>query len=262
MARKIIREAFLKKIENQITEELSPTTMKYYLELQEKGLSQERAMQALAYFYEIYYRSNRQVFHEDKWEQFLLEVPITYHHGDYEFDHLDAKKNIRYLKKRFGILKNKTRQFERELYIIESHLLILNTSYQASSREIQKIIHIVINRLLDIEEGITTDYSDYATEDLLYMADGLEYICNPYVNEAVAKVLKPYVDINNKDNYEYIFKNVFICFLRILDSIEFWDKEFGVDGYFRYIKQFINIDKMSEQGPVIFFDQNTLFKNV
>ena len=45
-----------------------------------------------------------------------------------------------------------------------------------------KIINIVINRLFDLKNGYTSDYTDYAHEDILSLADGLEQICNPYAN--------------------------------------------------------------------------------
>ena len=126
----------------------------------------------------------------------------------------------------------------------------------------QKIIHIVMNRLLDIENQDSTDYSDFAGEDLLYMADGLEEICNPYINEELEKVLKPYVNIHEPQNFDYIFKNVFLCLNKVLDSIDFWDKEFGKDGYFRYIRQFMDSHRIMEDGPILFFNEKTLQKNI
>ena len=79
----------------------------------------------------------------------------------------------------------------------------------------------MMNRLLDIENQDSTDYSDLHGEDLLYMADGLEEICNPYINEELEKVLKPYVNIHEPQNFDYIFKNVFLCLNKVLDSIDF-----------------------------------------
>ncbi|MCD7892995.1 MAG: hypothetical protein LUG60_04755 [Erysipelotrichaceae bacterium] len=190
----------------------------------------------------------------------MLEVPLTNHEGEYSFDVNDARKNSRYITKHYGNLKDNMRSLEPELYAIESRLIILHEQYQLSSREAMKIIQIVINRLLDVKDQTTSDYSDYATEDLLYMADGLEYILNPYKNEEVAKIIQPYVNINDHGNYDYIFKNVFLCLNRILESIQLWDKEFGVDGYFRYIKRFMNTNYIANHNPEMFFNDKTLSK--
>lgn len=265
MARRVIRDAFVRIIENQLENELSPATTQYYQKLLELNLSEESSKESLAYFYEIYLRQNPhhdQGFKEEDWLSFLNQVPVRTHFGEYSFTNIEAKKNLRKIQKRFGSLKKNTRLFEKELYSIECYLVVLNAAFQTSSLDVQKIIHIVINRLFDIETHDTSDYSDYASEDLLYMADGLENICNPFVNEEIATILKPYVNIQDDRNYEYIFKNVFICLTRILESITFWDKEFGKDGYFRYIQQFINADQVMNHGPMPFFNDQTLQKDI
>ena len=48
MARKIIREEFVKIIENQINNELSPATVQHYQILLDKGLNEQRAKESLA----------------------------------------------------------------------------------------------------------------------------------------------------------------------------------------------------------------------
>lgn len=265
MARRVIRDAFVRIIENQLDNELSPATSLHYQKLLDLDLSEESSKESLAYFYEVYLRQNPQHsegFKEEDWLSFLNQVPIHTHFGEYSFTTVEAKKNIRQIQKRFGSLKKNTRLFEKELFSIESYLVVLNAAFQTSSLDVQKVIHIVINRLLDLETHDTSDYSGYASEDLLYMADGLEEICNPFINQEIEKILKPYVNIHDDRNYEYIFKNVLICLTRILDSISFWDKEFGKDGYFRYIQQFINADQIINHGPIIFFNDQTLQKDI
>ena len=201
-------------------------------------------------------------FKEETWLSFLDQVPIAVHDGDYIFDQSDAKRNLRSLQKRYGTMKKNVRLFESELYTIESFLMVLYASFQISSRDAQRIIHVVMNRLLDIENQETTDYSEYTHEDILYMADGLEQICNPFVNEELEKFLRPYVNIHDLQCYDYLFKNVFLCMSKVLDSIDFWDKEFGKDGYFRYIRQFMNVNHIMNDGPQFFFNENTLSKDI
>ncbi|MCD7949478.1 MAG: hypothetical protein LUG12_04335 [Erysipelotrichaceae bacterium] len=260
MARKNVREAFIKRIENQLKDDVNVTTHETYNRLLALGVSEERAIQAIAYFYEIYFREHLENYNEASWHDFMLEVPLTNHEGEYGFDNTDARKNSRYISKHYGRLKDNMRSLESELYAIESRLIVLHDQYQLSSREATKILQIVMNRLLDIQSKTTSDYSDFATEDLLYMADGLEYILNPYKNEKVAKIIQPYAHINEDNNYDFIFKNVFLCLDRVLESIRFWDKEFGVDGYFRYINRFMNTNYITTHDPELFFNEKTLLK--
>lgn len=265
MARKIIREKFIEIINTQLDKKLSPATTIYYQKYLKMGLSEESALESLAYFYEVYLRQNprhSEDFKEETWLNFLEQIPVTKHEGEYIFDQSDAKRNLRTIQKQYGTMKKNVKRFESELYTIESFLIVLHASFQISSRDAQRIIHVVINRLLDIKNQESTDYSEYTHEDILYMADALEEICNPFVNKELEKFLKPYVNIHDLQCYDYLFKNVFLCMTRVLDSIDFWDKEFGKDGYFRYIKQFMNLDHIMSEGPQFFFNEDTLSKNL
>ncbi|WP_294581512.1 hypothetical protein [uncultured Thomasclavelia sp.] len=132
--------------------------------------------------------------------------------------------------------------------------------YQINSYEAKKIIHIVINRLFDLKNGHTSDYTSYGHEDILSLADGLEQICNPYVNPDLYDYLAKFVDLENQANFSYIFKNVFIVLARILDSIDYHEKRSGKDGYFNYISQFIILEKYIDDGPGYFFNDDTLEK--
>ena len=95
--------------------------------------------------------------------------------GEYEFDVQEERTNLRAITRNYGKIKtNEVEKWEDELYSIESHLLVLNELFEISSYETKKIIHIVINRLFDLKNGYTSDYTDYAHEDILSLADGLE----------------------------------------------------------------------------------------
>lgn len=149
-----------------------------------------------------------------------------------------------------------------ELLVLESDFLALNKIHLISELELKKIIHIVINRILDFMSDETSDYRTYVHEDLLCIAYGVERCCNPYVNPELYEYLQNQIALKNKDNYDKIFKNVLLCLSRILESIDYWYKELGADGYFRFIEQFINLDEYYIETTEFFFNDETLDKDL
>lgn len=72
-----------------------------------------------------------------------------------------------------------------------------------------------------MKNGYTSDYTDYTHEDILSLTGGLEQICNPYENPHLYKYLSQYVDLEDKSQFSFIFKSVFISLAKVLESITF-----------------------------------------
>ena len=261
--REYIRSAAIDIITNQVQDHLDENTMNMYQKMLDQGMSEERAIELLAFYMEMYIQENfhLQEFNSEKWKAFLDNLEPIYHvPGEYEFDAQEERRNLRHIQREYGKLKSDVEELEDELFVIESHLLVLHALYKIDTFEAKKIIHIVMNRLLDLKNHYTSDYTDYAHEDLLCLADGLEQMCNPYVNPQLYDYLSEFVDLKDESQFDYIFKNVFLCLTRVLVSIDTFDKEFGVNGYFRFISQFLDVRACIEDGPDFFFNDKTLEK--
>lgn len=262
--RDMLREQFIMIIEEHLKDNLESSTIKYYQMLIDSGLEHERAIERLAFYCEIYVgqNSHEESHDSEKWKCFLEQIPVVVEKSDYEFDSQDERQNIRKIQRQYGKIKKDTKLFEEELFVLEKHFLVLAEHFFISDLELKKIIHIVINRILDFMNDESSDYSTYAHEDLLSLATGIEQCCNPYINSRLYKYLENDIDLNDKDNYEKIFKNVLLCLARILESIDFWHKELGSNGYFHFIGQFIDSDEPIFDGPEFFFNEKTLDKNL
>lgn len=256
-----LRNQFIEVIENQLNEELEVTTNEYYQSFIEKGMEEERAKELLAFLLETFVYSHvlKDKYDQDDWKQFLHKAQIQLHLGEYSFDKSDERRNLRNIKRRFGELKSNVGPLEDELMVLEAHFLVLHKQYKVNSHELKKIIHVVMNQILNQEDHDTSEYSDYAHEDLLCLADGVEQICNPYANIELKKYLEQYIQVND-DNYGKIFKNVLLCLVKTIQSIDMWEKELGKDGYFRFIEQFIDLEACLQEGPEFFFFEDTFSK--
>lgn len=261
--RVIIRQCIIPIIEEHLKDNLEPNTIKMYQQIIDHGVSEERAIELLAFYFEIYVKENffSDEFDSKKWKKFLDKLTPIYHiPGEYVFDIQEERANLRAIARNYGKIKTDTEKWEDELYVVESHLLVYNELYAIDSYEAKKIINIVINRLFDLKNGYTSDYTDYAHEDILSLADGLEQICNPYANTQLYDYLSKFVDLEDQANFSDIFKSVFIVLAKVLDSIIFHEKKSDKYGYFDFISQFIDVDKCIDEGPVFFFNDHTLEK--
>ena len=114
-----------------------------------------------------------------------------------------------------------------------------------------------------MKNGYTSDYTDYAHEDIFYhWTDGLEQICCPYGESALVSVFcQQCVDLEDKSRiFSFIFKSVFVSLANALDTIIYYEKRAGSDGIFDFISQFIDIEECIKDGPVFFFNDETLKK--
>lgn len=261
--REYIRSATIDIITNQVQDHLDENTMNMYQKMLDQGMSEERAIQLLAFYMEMYIKENfhSQEFNSEKWKAFLDNLEPFYHvPGEYEFDAQEERRNLRHIQREYGKLKSDVEELEDELFVIESHLLVLHALYKIDTFEAKKIIHIVMNRLLDLKNHYTSDYTDYTTEDILSLADGLEKMCNPYINPQLYDYLSKFVDLKDESQFDYIFKNIFLCLSRILVSMDRFEKDLGKNGYFRFISQYIDLEACIDDGPAFIFNENTLKK--
>lgn len=249
-------------IETQIKEFDESITKKYYQKLIKLGASENSAKEILCFYYQMFLRKtvNSEEVKENEWEDFLKGIDFVIHTGEYDYDRQDERRNLKNIKKKYGSIKENTMGIEEELNEIESYLRYFNYEFEATSYEARKIINIVIDRIMNIPSKDTSDYSDYASERVLIMADILESACNPFVNEHLKAYLSEFIDVENPDNYDKIFKNILLCLNRIIESIDKWEKELGKNGYFRFINQYVPV-KTPNKSQFVFKDK-TLEKNL
>ena len=96
------------------------------------------------------------------------------------------------------------------------------------------------------------DLSYTIDDDLIEMTKPLILNCNPYLGEFFVKIqlkkelrgqfLKdhPEIDLASQEDKKSIYTMNFRLLGRILESIQFWNKNYGSDGYLNYLNKFMN----------------------
>ena len=64
---------------------------------------------------------------------------------------------------------------------------------------------------------------------------------DPFFNEEIGEVLSSELkmDLGDKEEMELYFRDPGRCVLRILDSVDLWDKRRGSDGYFLFLEEWL-----------------------
>ena len=88
------------------------------------------------------------------------------------------------------------------------------------------------------------DLSYTIDDDLIEMTKSLILNCNPYFDKELrGQFLKdhPEIDLASQEDKKSIYTMNFMLLGRILESIQFWNKNYGSDGYLIYLNKFMNV---------------------
>ncbi len=199
-------------------------------EIEAMGYTHQQALEILAYHFELYVLT---LTEEDRpaWSEFVKDIDILpYNTSDYSFDRVDASKNIRDIKKKYGSIKYGDTLIDKEpVSIVEIFLFLFHHEMNLSSNEALKIIHILINEIIDYVNEESSNYYDYASMDLLYLKNRMIEFCSP--NYDIEKIVE-----------DGVVKDRLLQLASIVNDIQYWDKQYGKDGYFRCLSKVYDID--------------------
>ena len=112
--------------------------------------------------------------------------------------------------------------------------------FQLDSRQLKKIVELWIYMLYGSWHEVSYDFSDVASEDLIGMARIMDNNSNVLHNEDLFELLEkkyPDLDFSLRENLESAFRLSFLLLERIHESIIYWEKVLGSNGYLMYHKK-------------------------
>ena len=142
------------------------------------------------------------------------------------------------MKKEFGsIPKGDEQSRVLELMVMEKVLLnaYLNNP-EVNSRRAKEAISICLLKANGYINSVTYDFQGVVHKDAASIAEILSKTFIPYENEELFVALKDTYDFESSDELKKYFKAPIQCLIRIYESVEFWEKNSGVYGYFEFIK--------------------------
>ena len=155
--------------------------------------------------------------------------------NEYKFEQIRRE-----MEQRFGKMKKgEEDNYAMILFPMESNLLKVHRKHPSSnSRRLKEAILLALHWIDGSLAGKPKDLKQFENEDNIRLRDALLMAFDPSVNAEINDILCLQNGQNLKDgetmgNY---YKEPVQCILRILESVEHWEKIYGSNGYFRFLE--------------------------
>ena len=164
----------------------------------------------------------------------------------YQFERIYSQ-----MEREFGkIRKGEEDVYAMILFPMEGNVLKIYRKFPASnSRRLREAIALVLFDIKEKYTGETINLGKFRNGENEKLEKALLMAFDPYTNEEIMELLKEQniMDELTLDNLKEYYKIPVICLLRIKDSIDMWEKEFGADGYFNFIESYMGSQISGEE---------------
>lgn len=149
----------------------------------------------------------------------------------YQFDNIVSKT-----KKSISPIQKNTEEklYSDYLERIEGHLFHFYTHNGITGRQAKEILQVILFDIKSILDNETYDTSRWQEENYRRYANSIESLFIPEKNPELQELLLDSAKLNS-DYFELAQK----CIVRIYESIEYWTKEYGSEGYFSFLSDFM-----------------------
>ena len=145
--------------------------------------------------------------------------------------------------KEFGKIKRgEEDSYSMLMFPMEGNALKIHRKFPLSnSRRLREAIALVLFDIKEKYTGEENDTSEFRNEDNERLEKALLMAFDPYTNKDIMEVLKKQFRINEltQEILKKYYKNPVMSLLRIKESVDTWEKQLGMDGYFNFIEDFI-----------------------
>lgn len=236
-------------IRNQLEEGRPESTVQVYDHLIKHGYSENEAIDKLAFCIGesvIDMLIDNEEYDEELWndrihhllDENLIDAQIV---SSYQLSKISSR-----IRKEFGMIEHGDEDdYLDGLMAYESNLMAASHRYDLNSQQLKAIVELWMYHLYGSFHHIAYDFREAAHEEHIQIADQLCYYSNPLWNHELAKELKEnYSDLkmNEEEKLNSSFKMVFLLLGRIYDSINYWEKQYGSNGYLIYLDKVMNND--------------------
>lgn len=151
----------------------------------------------------------------------------------------DMNRIISRVKKEFGTITHGTEEnYNPGLDYLEHAIYQAYTEIPITDIQLKEVIEMILYDLQGLIQNKIYDYKEIREEKQIQFAQKIELFFNPFINEYIKQNLKD-IDTHNNDELKKLFTFPIKCLLRIYDSIEFWAKRKGKNGYYRMLEEMV-----------------------
>lgn len=152
----------------------------------------------------------------------------------YQFEQVTRKMERRYGK----IRKGEEDLHAMVLFPMESNVLKIHRIHpESNSICLKEAIFLTLHKVEGYLEEETDEAAGYETAENARLMEALLASFDPFTNTEIHDVLckEGGMDMNDKDAVIEYFKEPVQCIMRIKDSVDYWERRGGSNGYFIFL---------------------------
>lgn len=148
---------------------------------------------------------------------------------------------VRRMERKYGKMrKNEEDRYAMLLFPMESNLLKIHRKDPgANSRRLEEAILLALYEVENRTDEKSTDVSSYENKENRLLKEALLKAFDLFANDEIATVLRERgcAALEDKEFLTRYYKEPVMCVLRIKESVEYWIKRGGTDGYFDFLER-------------------------
>jgi len=131
-------------------------------------------------------------------------------------------------------------EYEDILFIIENNLLAVYNKHEGArdynSRRVIEAINLFLFIIKGYFDDLEYDIASNLNKGNKAYLDALQNGCDPFYGDKIRKPVIYDLDLDKPEDVKMYFKDIVKCLIRVKESVEFWQSEWGINGYFKFIQ--------------------------
>lgn len=147
------------------------------------------------------------------------------------------------MQKEFGKISSGEEDYHTMVFFpIESNLLKVHRNYPSSnSRRLKEAIALALFAIKSRCTGETFDLDRFRNEDNERLEHAILMAFDPFTNEEIRTFIdnESDIDLTDPQSLHTLYTEPVLCLLRIMESVEMWEKRMGPNGYFEFSENYM-----------------------
>ncbi|MFA7231746.1 MAG: hypothetical protein WC071_10795 [Victivallaceae bacterium] len=162
---------------------------------------------------------------------------------------------------KFGKIKGQEEAYSLLLACMEGNMLkTRRINHKCVSRRAMEAVNMALMTVNGYLNGIAYDFGDYMNEENRQLYLALMKSFDPQHNDEIPRPPAWSLNPDNIDNITAFYAAPVKCLVRIKESVEFWMKKMGNDGYFVFIEpaiaKIMNLDDKMGFAVIVDLEEN------
>lgn len=145
--------------------------------------------------------------------------------------------------KDFGVIRKGEEENHTMMFFpMEGNLLkIYRANPSSNSRRLSEAIPLALFQIKSYLTGEEFDLSSFKSVDNERLVHAMLMTFDPFTNEEIKEMIEheKIIDLTDQNQLKDFYQEPIMCMLRIRESVDTWEKQRGMDGYFSFMEEYM-----------------------